>query len=462
IRRLQTAAGDTLEYRLTNEGAHIIDVTVQAEKQGTGTKLLEEAIARIRAVNPKAIITGDLNSVGGVKLFARQAGARFLTRRGEKIGAKAAAKLAQAGEGPSVELTTKGAVVKAIEKFVLVGEEGGIRITKDGIRLTPKTERILALARDGKSVTRKEVLEAAAEEGISTSGRRQTMSTEALVSAMQGKRAMWERLIEIRKVITDAPRPSRQVLEDAATALARGPKATLKELRNAANKLGIRQAIEKLIVKPVQLTKKEFVELGKLRAGEKLGQLLEKETERLAELEMKAAKFAAGVDEKKILTREIANAVRKGTGEASQERAFADNILAEPGELIGTLTRVRQRHVWESLEDIAAGRFTTGELANIRRDVEMELRRVGKNADDVLASGEWASLGRRGGRVFEDTSMTTSEGGVFKLRTEAVEEADRVARSKVFAEGPVRDMMETADNMANFGAGRGGMGKGPP
>ncbi|KKL27485.1 hypothetical protein LCGC14_2384680, partial [marine sediment metagenome] len=349
-----------------------------------------------------------------------------------------------------------------IGKLIAGGEEGGIRITKDGVRLTPKTERVLANARDGRTITRKEVLEAAAEEGISTSGKRQTMSTEALLSAMKGKKAMWERLLEVRNAIKDAPRPSRQVLEDAATVLAKGPKATLKELQDAANKMGIRQAVAKLITKPAKLTKKELVELGKLRAGEKLGQLLKKEAERLAELETKAAKFAAGVDEKKILTREIANAVRKGTGEAIQDRAFADNILAEPGDLIGTLTRVRQRHVWEALEDISAGRFTTGELANVRRDVEMELRRVGKNADDVLASGEWASLGRRGNRVFEDTSQATSEGGVFKLRDEALEEADKAARSKVFAEGPVRDMMDTAENMSTFGAGRGGVGKGPP
>lgn len=97
---LTTPAGDRLEYR----GTHINDVTVQDQGKGTGTALLNEAVARIQNSHPGAEITADLNSEGGAKLFAKQSGAEFTDRQGNPLTAEAAIASASKGEGPQVTL----------------------------------------------------------------------------------------------------------------------------------------------------------------------------------------------------------------------------------------------------------------------------------------------------------------------------------------------------------------------
>ena len=112
--RLTTADGDRLDWRETPEGAHIADVTVQQEGRGTGTAMLDRAIADARATNPEAVITGDLNSESGARLFARQAGAEFTDIRGNALTPDGAIAAAVRGEGPQVSLRP-AAAARAVE-----------------------------------------------------------------------------------------------------------------------------------------------------------------------------------------------------------------------------------------------------------------------------------------------------------------------------------------------------------
>ena len=105
--RLVTDAGDRLDWRETPDGGHIEDVTVQVERQGTGTALLNRAIDDIRAKNPAATVTADLNSEGGARLFARQAGAAFTDRAGAPIDVEDAIESAGLREGPRVSMPAK-------------------------------------------------------------------------------------------------------------------------------------------------------------------------------------------------------------------------------------------------------------------------------------------------------------------------------------------------------------------
>lgn len=104
--RLTTPEGDRLDWRETPEGAHIQDVTVQVERQGTGTAMVERAIADIRAQNPDAVITADLNSEGGARLMARQ-GAEFATKDGAPLTPEEAIASAARNEGPVATLRSE-------------------------------------------------------------------------------------------------------------------------------------------------------------------------------------------------------------------------------------------------------------------------------------------------------------------------------------------------------------------
>ena len=109
--RLLTEAGDKLDWRETPEGGKIEDVTAIVERQGTGTALLERAIDDIRAKNPDAIITADLNSEGGARLFARAAlkrrGAAFTDVRGRQLTSGEAVDAAARREGPQVTMPAR-------------------------------------------------------------------------------------------------------------------------------------------------------------------------------------------------------------------------------------------------------------------------------------------------------------------------------------------------------------------
>ena len=98
--RLTTAEGDRLDYR----GTHINDVTVQVERQGRGSALLNRAIEDIRSRDPGATITADLNSEGGARLFARLNGAVFTDAQGNPLTPETAIAAAARREGPLVEL----------------------------------------------------------------------------------------------------------------------------------------------------------------------------------------------------------------------------------------------------------------------------------------------------------------------------------------------------------------------
>lgn len=115
--RLTTEEGDRLDWRKTPTGAHIMDVTVQQEGRGTGTALLERALADIRADNPKAEITADLNSEGGARLFARQAGVEFADLQGNPLTTADAINMAARGEGP--QATIRSAVTERPDPVIV-------------------------------------------------------------------------------------------------------------------------------------------------------------------------------------------------------------------------------------------------------------------------------------------------------------------------------------------------------
>lgn len=96
---------DRLEYRTTPEGIHVDDVTVQVEGQGTGTRLLDDAVRRARVSAPDAAVTADLNSESGARLFAKQAGAEFTEfPSGRSLTPEEAIQQAAERKGPQVTL----------------------------------------------------------------------------------------------------------------------------------------------------------------------------------------------------------------------------------------------------------------------------------------------------------------------------------------------------------------------
>jgi len=147
--RLETPEGDRLEWRETPSGGHIADVTVQVEREGRGSALLNKAIEDIRAQNPDASITADLNSEGGARLFAKQAGVQFTDTAGRPITSEAAIAAATRREGPQAEIP--GRVPAPVEApaprptpgRLLASEAGAMRVGKegetgfDGVRRTP-------------------------------------------------------------------------------------------------------------------------------------------------------------------------------------------------------------------------------------------------------------------------------------------------------------------------------------
>ncbi len=113
----------TLQWR---EPGHIVDVVVQAEKQGIGSFLMEHTLADMAAAGKK-VITGDLNSVGGVRLFNRF-GAKFETIAGKKLSFEGALKEAQAGRGPLGTITMNEEMASRLvyqrAQRVVAGESG--------------------------------------------------------------------------------------------------------------------------------------------------------------------------------------------------------------------------------------------------------------------------------------------------------------------------------------------------
>src|SRR3990167_1644886 len=91
--------GSRIEWRNTDEGAHILQVTAMTERQGMGTRLREQAIADIRAQNPGAVITSDVTTEAGVRL-ANRTGATFTDFAGRPVSMDEAIKLARENKGP--------------------------------------------------------------------------------------------------------------------------------------------------------------------------------------------------------------------------------------------------------------------------------------------------------------------------------------------------------------------------
>jgi hypothetical protein len=96
IFRIRGAEGQ-LDYRVTPEGAHVMDINAPP---GRGQQFLDD----LRARHP-GTITGDLNTEAGARFFAKQPGARFTEfPSGRDVSADEAIQLARGGRGPRVEL----------------------------------------------------------------------------------------------------------------------------------------------------------------------------------------------------------------------------------------------------------------------------------------------------------------------------------------------------------------------
>ena len=111
--RLLTDAGDRLDWRETPDGGHIDDVTAVVEREGRGTALFDRAVSDIRARRPDAIVTADLNSEAGARLFARQASQRpgtvFTDVNGRQLTSGEAIAAAARREGPQVAIPLREA-----------------------------------------------------------------------------------------------------------------------------------------------------------------------------------------------------------------------------------------------------------------------------------------------------------------------------------------------------------------
>lgn len=131
---LEHPGGGRLEYRDTPQGAHIMDVVVPDEGQGTGSALMSRAVTDIRTRNPNAIITADLNSEAGVKLFSRSPEALFLSRDGTIISPREAAERAANYEGPSVQLhPNTTALYDHVLNSILETEHGVMPLATDDV-----------------------------------------------------------------------------------------------------------------------------------------------------------------------------------------------------------------------------------------------------------------------------------------------------------------------------------------
>ena len=113
----------TIQWR---EPGHIVDVVVQSQGKGIGTFMMEQTLADI-AASGRRVITGDLNSVGGVRLFNRF-GARFETITGKKLSFEAALKEAEVGRGPigtiSMDAERTSRLVYQRAQKAVAGESG--------------------------------------------------------------------------------------------------------------------------------------------------------------------------------------------------------------------------------------------------------------------------------------------------------------------------------------------------
>lgn len=126
--RITTPQGDRLDWRETPGGAHISDVTVQTEKQGTGTRLFNYVKDQVRkAQGENATITGDLNSEGAVRYRARQPGTVFYDGQGNQIDMGRALDLVMKHERVSAE-TPVGQAPQSPFEMVAAGERGGGKV----------------------------------------------------------------------------------------------------------------------------------------------------------------------------------------------------------------------------------------------------------------------------------------------------------------------------------------------
>ena len=175
-------------------------------------------LARLANENPDSSLFIDMFKAGAEDVSPFRT---FTRRAGETVG-----ELIR-------ELKGMKALPEYIRDLLAGGEEGGLRLTADGVKLTPKAEKVMALAAEGKPLERKLVLAAAEAEGLAGQ-RRIIMSNEAIIEELVAKKRMFERLMETKAAIAAGPKPSGAAVAEARTVVAKGSKATLAELRAAA------------------------------------------------------------------------------------------------------------------------------------------------------------------------------------------------------------------------------------
>ncbi len=194
---LEGPNGAMLDYR----GTHINDVNAgEVQGQGTGTALLNKAVNQIRAENPGATITADLNSEGGARLFARLPESQFFTRTGEPLSAADAIASAARLEGPTVEVRPAATAESNVQQPVTASVSATspideqIRVRENQVStLDMKIDRLVGSGEYDNTHPRIVKLEARASalqqeiENLQTQRKSavSSMSTEDLVSSVQ-------------------------------------------------------------------------------------------------------------------------------------------------------------------------------------------------------------------------------------------------------------------------------------
>ncbi|KKL51142.1 hypothetical protein LCGC14_2298450, partial [marine sediment metagenome] len=368
--------------------------------------------------------------------------------------------------GPRAALSRAPASIRGTRLFAIVNknlrsEAGGLRISERSVRLSEPAERMILLADTGKKIKRAELIRAAKGEKIGGVGNRLIrMSNEAIIFEMKAKRRGFERLLGIKNALKARPKMTRGLRRTLEKVLIKGPKASLKELRNAARRAGVE--IGALGKKPAQLTTEESIELGKLRAIKNTARMTTEQIERFDELETVASRIAAGApDEKAILLDEITDALRpRGVEVAATERAITVAPQRVPGVVPGRLADVPDVTVQRIFKDIIQGNSSRDDHLNLRRIIEEEINRSGRTADDLYDSGDYLYLGRSPitdasgdiSRTIADEQRFVEAGGIREF-----EEGTRALR---FSDDPVIRSRAIADETANYGRG-GGSGRPP-
>lgn len=185
IHRLR-AGEAVLDYRLTPEGAHIMDI--QAPRRG------REMLAALRS-RVSGTITGDLNTTAGARFFAKQSGVRFFDRVGGRtISSDEAVRLATQRRGPVMELPAVARPVgEAVTEIPIAARATESATIKQNVaKRIRDAKRVRIEGEAERSVVRGQRA-AAAREALSDTSLRPDQQLRRATGALKGKLPAIER-----------------------------------------------------------------------------------------------------------------------------------------------------------------------------------------------------------------------------------------------------------------------------